>query len=747
MKLIHGDSLEKLKDLEDNSIDTIITDPPYGLSFMGKKWDYDVPQVELWQECLRVLKPGGTALIFAGSRTQHRMAVNVEDAGFILKDCIMWLYGSGFPKATDISKQLDKGHKRKVIGKKKSPDGVAYEDRQPKEWKPQGFAEREDYKRDMVITEPATEEAKLWNGWKSHGLKPAYEPILVAMKPNDGTYANNALTHGVSGLNIDGGRIGYEDKSEIDLINKRSGKSTDGKLKDGFKGYADNQGRFPANLLLSCYCELQGLNLSNIMEDINNITTLCQSNHLKLPVTNVEKRKYQEDTSKKLETLFATESVDMLSLEKILGKMLESLSSMDMSDSEETLMESMKQSLSTFISGSNQTEQYQKDMKCTTSMVLEMITGLKTCNACLSQTIEVLHTKVRNGIQELKKEKSHQADCPIKMLDEQSLAGGMHSAGNKSSGKEMKCQDFGVGGEAKRERLNTVRFGDKGGASRFFKSIKQDELDEIQEDTTSMEEKLEALEEYTVVEHPDWTTWCEHTDNKRFFYCAKASKSERNKGLDCYLTVKYDERINTNKDLCKEENTGAVQLLQKVISEQELVSFSTGESGENIMVQCHKDSLSIILTKINKIIELKTLNLLMHSLTNESTADVNCEMESGGNLAESVENLRKYLLTITKENQELALGASNVALKVLSLISEKENWKTASNFHSTVKPVKLMEYLCTLTKTPTGGIVLDPFMGSGTTGVACKSTDREFIGIEREEEYIKIAKARIENKE
>lgn len=747
MKLIHGDSLEKLKDLEDNSIDTIITDPPYGLSFMGKKWDYDVPQVELWQECLRVLKPGGTALIFAGSRTQHRMAVNVEDAGFILKDCIMWLYGSGFPKATDISKQLDKGHKRKVIGKKKSPDGVAYEDRQPKEWKPQGFAEREDYKRDMVITEPATEEAKLWNGWKSHGLKPAYEPILVAMKPNDGTYANNALTHGVSGLNIDGGRIGYEDKSEIDLINKRSGKSTDGKLKDGFKGYADNQGRFPANLLLSCYCELQGLNLSNIMEDINNITTLCQSNHLKLPVTNVEKRKYQEDTSKKLETLFATESVDMLSLEKILGKMLESLSSMDMSDSEETLMESMKQSLSTFISGSNQTEQYQKDMKCTTSMVLEMITGLKTCNACLSQTIEVLHTKVRNGIQELKKEKSHQADCPIKMLDEQSLAGGMHSAGNKSSGKEMKCQDFGVGGEAKRERLNTVRFGDKGGASRFFKSIKQDELDEIQEDTTSMEEKLEALEEYTVVEHPDWTTWCEHTDNKRFFYCAKASKSERNKGLDCYLTVKYDERINTNKDLCKEENTGAVQLLQKVISEQELVSFSTGESGENIMVQCHKDSLSIILTKINKIIELKTLNLLMHSLTNESTADVNCEMESGGNLAESVENLRKYLLTITKENQELALGASNVALKVLSLISEKENWKTASNFHSTVKPVKLMEYLCTLTKTPTGGIVLDPFMGSGTTGVACNNTDREFIGIEREEEYIKIAKARIENKE
>ena len=112
MKILQGDCLEVMRKATSNSIDTIITDPPYGLSFMGKKWDYDVPKVEIWKECLRVLKPGGTALIFAGSRTQHRMAVNVEDAGFELKDCMLWIFGSGFPKATDISKQLDKGHKR-----------------------------------------------------------------------------------------------------------------------------------------------------------------------------------------------------------------------------------------------------------------------------------------------------------------------------------------------------------------------------------------------------------------------------------------------------------------------------------------------------------------------------------------------------------------------------------------------------------------------------------------------------------
>ena len=137
----------------------------------------------------------------------------------------------------------------------------------------------------------------------------------------------------------------------------------------------------------------------------------------------------------------------------------------------------------------------------------------------------------------------------------------------------------------------------------------------------------------------------------------------------------------------------AVQLLQKVISEQELVSFNIDESGDYIMAQCHKDSLSTILMEINRIIELKTYNSLMHSLTNESTQVVNSEMEVGGNLAENVANLKRWILTTTKGNRELALGASRVVCEMLSLISEKENWKEASNFHSTVKPIALMEYL------------------------------------------------------
>ena len=108
MRLLLGDSSVKLKELEDNSIDSIVTDPPYGLSFMGKKWDYDVPSQEIFEECLRVLKPGGHLLSFAGSRTYHRMAVRIEDAGFEIRDQIMWIYGSGFPKSLNIGKAVDK---------------------------------------------------------------------------------------------------------------------------------------------------------------------------------------------------------------------------------------------------------------------------------------------------------------------------------------------------------------------------------------------------------------------------------------------------------------------------------------------------------------------------------------------------------------------------------------------------------------------------------------------------------------
>jgi DNA modification methylase len=202
--LYNENCLDVLKRLEDNSVDSIVTDPPYGLSFMGKKWDYDVPSQEIWAECLRVLKPGGHLLAFAGTRTQHRMAVRIEDAGFEIRDMIAWVYGSGFPKSLDVSKAIDK-----QAGAERQSEGVS-ENARPNSERGNGLAHGE-YGKVWDITAPATEAAQQWQGWGT-ALKPALEPITVARKPLIGTVADNVLAHGTGGLNIDGCRVATDDK-------------------------------------------------------------------------------------------------------------------------------------------------------------------------------------------------------------------------------------------------------------------------------------------------------------------------------------------------------------------------------------------------------------------------------------------------------------------------------------------------------------------------------------------------------
>ena len=451
-KIYCMDCIEGMKQIDDNSVDTIITDPPYALGFMGKSWDtFDksqfgrkgeegendlkvkknfniLPRYKNWKgyykfsfewatEALRVAKPGATLLVFGGARTFHRLACAIEDAGWTIKDCIMWLYSTGFPKATNISLQLDKKiglQGQRGIGGFNTGGMQEQANRKAKLY----IGSKTDGSKLPAYDNPKSPEAQLWNGWKSHGLKPAYEPILVAMKPNEGSYAENALKYGVAGLNIDGSRI------ETDELTPRDNKNTKIIYEKGFEGkpkiiYPSPQGRFPANIILD------------------------------------------EESAK--------------------------------------------------------------------------------------------------------------------MLDEQSGVGksssvGFNNIGWKHSGnKSDKMTNL----EWQRE------YKDKGGASRFF-------------------------------------------------YCAKASKSERNKGCE-----ELDEK-----------------------------NIDYGER--------------------------KGQNNSTHRLDG----------------SERKPNISK-------------------------------------NNHPTVKPLKLIKYLCILTKTPTGGIVLDPFAGSGTTGLACKKTGRDFILIEKEPEYVKIANARL----
>ena len=221
-----GDCLDVLKTMPDNSVDSIVTDPPYGLSFMGKKWDYDVPSTEIWAECLRVLKPGGHLLAFAGTRTQHRMAVRIEDAGFEIRDMIAWIYGSGFPKSLDISKQLDKaagaeGDREFLCVNPASRSGNAGSG-VIGETATTATGWRKPIRPDK--TSPATEVAQQWDGWGT-ALKPAMEPITVARKPLDGTVAANVLEWGTGGLNINGCRVEFQCDSDKDSA-KPQGRAT-----------------------------------------------------------------------------------------------------------------------------------------------------------------------------------------------------------------------------------------------------------------------------------------------------------------------------------------------------------------------------------------------------------------------------------------------------------------------------------------------------------------------------------------
>ena len=270
MKIINGDCLEELKRLEDNSVDAVITDPPYGLSntkpvqvaeilgrwvngdvshvpekrggFMGKDWDSFVPPPAVWEECMRVLKPGGHMAVFAGARTQDLMGLSIRLAGFEIRDTLGWVYGSGFPKSMDVSKAIDKaaGEEREVIGSKVTGNAKQRTSATGE------FADGNHGGQQVVdVTAPATSEAQRWDGWGT-ALKPAIEPIILARKPLVGTVANNVLEHGVGGLNIDASRVATGDTLSIG-----SGKPAFASDFSGSNpGTQNPAGRFPANVLL-----------------------------------------------------------------------------------------------------------------------------------------------------------------------------------------------------------------------------------------------------------------------------------------------------------------------------------------------------------------------------------------------------------------------------------------------------------------------------------------------------------------
>jgi site-specific DNA-methyltransferase (adenine-specific) len=260
IRLFLADSMEALPHV--GLVESIVTDPPYGLSFMGKRWDYDVPTVDLWTLALECLRPGGHLLAFAGTRTQHRMAVRIEDAGFEIRDLIAWVYGSGFPKSLDVSKAIDdaagavreKGEPSVYAdGHVQSNSGTATS----------GYSggltsEGEGVRR---ITIPATDSARQWSGWGT-ALKPALEPITVARRPLEGTVAENVLAHGTGVLNVDGCRVHRASDDESGWSVSGSKASENRAMSGGNYDRdpkPDASGRWPANLIHDGSEEVVGL--------------------------------------------------------------------------------------------------------------------------------------------------------------------------------------------------------------------------------------------------------------------------------------------------------------------------------------------------------------------------------------------------------------------------------------------------------------------------------------------------------
>jgi len=263
--LINGDCREVMAAMPENSIDSIVCDPPYGLSFMGKGWDHGVPGVEFWVEALRVAKPGAYLLAFGGTRTHHRLMVAIEDAGWEIRDMVMWVYGSGFPKSLDVSKAIDKaaGAEREVLGM--SPNWrESKRDREKN-----GSMEVRGANAGQLTGLPITHSAKQWQGWGT-ALKPAWEPIIMARKPLVGTVAANVQQFGTGGLNIDGCRVGDFTNTTPSGVDRRNATLAE-------QGYRPNAyqmgettpsgapGRWPANLIhdgsdevLECFPDARG---------------------------------------------------------------------------------------------------------------------------------------------------------------------------------------------------------------------------------------------------------------------------------------------------------------------------------------------------------------------------------------------------------------------------------------------------------------------------------------------------------
>ena len=782
--IYNNDCLDVIKEMADNSIDSIITDPPYALSFMGQSWDKVLPAKEIWVECLRVAKPGAMMLVFGGDRTHHRLMVDIEDAGWEIRTCVYWLFGSGFPKSLDISKAIDKvrdwskveklnteitrarcatglslkemglrmqeitngrygkwyhrgGHmffetgrtlpsrpeweylrevlpisgkfrsvydeaERAIIGKHAGVPGLTAD----KGWNTGPFSRGESGN----ITIPATPEAQLWDGWGS-GLKPAVEIIVLAMVPLDGTFAENALKHGVAGLNIDGGRIDHDEPE------KRTHRTADkfGRTHAGGKGWRgapeeqvlaspSPQGRYPSNLLLSHSPECRQTGVKKVKNCSGSVagtepsktgseSTVCYGEYDRVPF-----QKYGKDGT---ETVPAYECVEGGVIETQLVRC---------GDIEATIFSG----LSTLFAIMNR-----------------IFFHLGQLQDILYSHIEGKHSSLDCGsgdVSELSKLPSFRACCPSCLHFYDELVQRVQEGAQASSRQLLDAQKA------------VFRF-----LSLHAYSLQMLEIDPSNLDDSQGVDFCQDTEWSNVF---GISPACENVDEKVFHKSDKAVRVSEQAAKPGNIDGNNKYAFGGKQQILF--GSACIDALYRLLF---FLSYRTSSLYIPISIIIHNWELSSCPVKMldEQAGELKSGGGVKHQGKEESPSGWKATRNIGPVYKYNSGSASRffYCAKSSRTEREAGLKGHIPCVKCggldtdFHLDDKGDKVKCVRNDHPTVKPQAILDYLCKLTMTPTGGVVLDMFGGTGTTALACEKIGRKCILIEKEKKSCDIAIARL----
>lgn len=659
------------------------------------------------EQAFRVLKPGGHILSFSGTRTYHYLAKACDFAGFEIRDQIQWIYGSGFPKSHNISKAIDKkfGAKRNVISSYKAT-GTA---RNSKNIGAKTHSAIEgEYSKDVneiFVTSPSTPQAKQWDGWGS-ALKPAFEPVVLAMKPF--TVADSIA------------------KLVLELCQ-----------------YPLFVRAVKQHLKLNPSVKAQ----QSIVQWLAEKSTPTSEDLLELMDT--LRLRSMEPTNSNIELLWLSTLIEILKLSSTFTTEIISSMIIDL------------KTLNSLLLMSTQKGTLKKSGRGEKSIASIVAQNFYALELKLKTILDL--SAIENVIDKVNSKSLLPNNEPVvlarKPLSEKTIVDNVLKWG--TGGLNIDECRIGTSDKLNREVYqtqswkNTSKKGvgsvdDKHLKGRFPANVILDE-----EAAKVLDEQSGVLKSGARTGQPRKNKiflgdkelkggYCESSSGgaSRFFYCAKASKRERNEGLDRLEYIIENEsweKLDLKSDLMD------IKELLKDTSEEVLMDdqlWSTDIFGSNTTDQFQKDMTSIISITLNMITELKTSNYFLSSNIKDCIVDALSQVTTSGlNLAENVKSLNSLKKTTIGEKMELALGVNLVVLKMLLKIKGSAK---QGNFHSTVKPIKLMEYLIKLV-TPPGGTVLDPFMGSGSTGIAAVKSKFNFVGMELSDDYFKIAEARIKS--